>query len=169
MNGPSPIYVAVCGPGVAEPRESAWAEEIGRRLAEAGAIVVCGGMSGAMDDVARGAAAAGGTVVGLLPGPDRAGASPHLTVSVPTGMGETRNALVARAADVLIAVAGEWGTLSEIAMALKLGRPVVGLSTWELAKGGRPIEGIVPASSPEEAVALALRLAGTGHTGTGPR
>jgi uncharacterized protein (TIGR00725 family) len=79
-------YVAVCGPGIAQPHESSWAEEIGRRLAEAGAVVVCGGVSGVMDDVARGASAAGGTVVGILPGPDRAGASPHLTVSVPTGM-----------------------------------------------------------------------------------
>jgi uncharacterized protein (TIGR00725 family) len=158
VTGPPP-YVAVCGPGIADSHESAWAEEIGRRLAEAGAVVVCGGISGVMDDVARGASGAGGTVVGILPGPDRAGASPHLTVSVPTGMGETRNALIARAADVVIAVAGEWGTLSEIALALKMGRPVVGLYTWELAKDGRPAEGIVRASTPEEAVARAMDLA----------
>jgi uncharacterized protein (TIGR00725 family) len=112
-----------------------------------------------MDDVARGASSAGGTVIGILPGPDRAGASPHLTVSVPTGMGETRNALVVRAADAVIAVTGEWGTLSEIALALKMGRPVVGLATWELAKGGRAVEGIVRAATPEEAVARALELA----------
>jgi uncharacterized protein (TIGR00725 family) len=153
------FYIAVCGPGVANERESAWAEEIGRRLAEAGAIVLCGGMTGVMDAVARGAQAAGGVVVGILPGSDRAGASSHLTVSVPTGMGETRNALVVRAADAVIAVAGEWGTLSEIALALKMGRPVVGLHTWELAKQGRPAEGVVRASTPEEAVASALRLA----------
>jgi uncharacterized protein (TIGR00725 family) len=153
------LYVAVCGPGIADAQESAWAEEIGRRLGEAGAIVVCGGMTGAMDDVARGAATAGGTVVGILPGPDRTGASSHLTVSVPTGMGETRNALVVRAADAVIAVSGEWGTLSEIALALKMGRPVVGLATWELAKGGSPVEGIVRATTPEEAVARALELA----------
>jgi uncharacterized protein (TIGR00725 family) len=115
-------------------------------------------MSGVMDDVARGAASAGGTVVGILPGPDRAGASPHLTVSIPTGMGETRNALIARAADVVIAVAGEWGTLSEIALALKLGRPVVGLHTWELSKDSRSVEGIERAATPEEAVARALDL-----------
>jgi uncharacterized protein (TIGR00725 family) len=156
---PSGPYVAVCGPGIAVARESAWAEEIGRRLAEAGAIVVCGGMTGVMDDVARGAASAGGTVVGILPGPDRAGASTHLTVSLPTGMGETRNALVVRAADVVIAVAGEWGTLSEIALALKIGRPVVGLATWELAKGGKAVDGMVRVKTPEEAVARALELA----------
>jgi uncharacterized protein (TIGR00725 family) len=159
------LYVGVCGPGIAEPQESAWAEEIGRRLAEAGAVVVCGGISGVMDDVARGAAAAGGTVVGILPGPNRAGASPHLTVSIPTGMGETRNALIARAADAVIAVAGEWGTLSEIALALKMGRPVVGLHTWELGKDGRPAEGIVHVATPEEAVATALDLARRGSPG----
>jgi hypothetical protein len=158
-------YIAVCGPGVANARESAWAEEIGRRLAEAEAIVVCGGISGVMDDVARGAATAGGTVVGILPGPDRAGASVHLTVSVPTGMGETRNALVVRAADAVIAVAGEWGTLSEIALALKMGRPVVGLGTWELAKAGTPVEGIVRAATPEEAVDRAVQLARRGSPG----
>ncbi|MGH2682045.1 MAG: TIGR00725 family protein [Actinomycetota bacterium] len=156
---PSGPYVAVCGPGVAVARESAWAEEIGRRLAEAGAIVVCGGMTGVMDDVARGAASAGGTVVGILPGPDRAGASTHLTVSLPTGMGETRNALVVRASDVVIAVAGEWGTLSEIALALKIGRPVVGLATWELAKGGKTVDDMVRVKTPEEAVARAIELA----------
>ena len=163
MSEPKP-YVAVCGPGIANAQESAWAEEIGRRLAEAEAIVVCGGISGVMDDVARGASRSGGTVIGLLPGPDRAGASPHLTVSVPTGMGETRNALVVRAADAVIAVTGEWGTLSEIALALKMGRPVVGLATWELAKDGRPVEGIVRAATPEEAVARALELAGQGSS-----
>jgi uncharacterized protein (TIGR00725 family) len=118
-------------------------------------------MTGVMDAVARGAATAGGTVVGILPGPDRAGESPHLTVSVPTGMGETRNALVVRAADAVIAIAGEWGTLSEMALAMKIGRPVVGLHTWELAKEGRPIEGMVRASTPAEAVEAALRLATT--------
>jgi uncharacterized protein (TIGR00725 family) len=161
-------YVAVCGPGIANAQESAWAEEIGRRLAEEGAIVVCGGISGVMDDVARGAAGAGGTVVGILPGPDRAGASAHLTVSVPTGMGETRNALVVRAADAVIAVAGEWGTLSEIALALKIGRPVVGLATWELAKGGTPVEGIVRAETPQDAVVRALELARQPPAGSFP-
>lgn len=154
-------YVAVCGPGVANEREFAWAEETGRRLAEAGAVVICGGMTGVMDAVARGAATAGGVVVGILPGPDRSGQSAHLTVSVPTGMGETRNALVVRAADAVIAIAGEWGTLSELALALKMGRPVVGLHTWELAKAGRPVDGVVEASTPAEAVEAALRLAGT--------
>ena len=112
-----------------------------------------------MDAVARGAEGAGGVSIGLLPGPDRSEASEHLTYSVPTGMGEMRNALIARAADAVIAIAGEWGTLSEIALALKMGKPVVGLRTWELSKAGAPVEGVVAAGSPEEAVRLALELA----------
>ena len=154
------IHIAVCGPGEADRGEAALAEEVGRRLAEAGAVVLCGGMSGVMDAAARGADAVGGTVVGILPGADREGASEHLTVGIPTGMGEMRNPLLVRAADAVIAIAGEFGTLSEIAFALKIGRPVVGLGTWELAKAGRPVEAITPASDPQEAVSLALRLAG---------
>lgn len=150
-------YVAVCGPGVATAEEERLAEEVGRRLAEAGAIVLCGGTTGAMEAVSRGAAGAGGTVVGILPGLDRAEGNPHLTVAIPTGLGEMRNALLVRAADVVIAIAGELGTLSEIAFALKLGRPVVGLHTWEPARQGARIEEILRAADPAEAVALALR------------
>ncbi|MGH2723534.1 MAG: TIGR00725 family protein [Actinomycetota bacterium] len=151
-------YVAVCGPGRASPEEAAAAEEVGRGLAEAGAVVVCGGMGGVMDAAARGARGAGGTAVGILPGHDRRGASRHLTVSIPTGMGEGRNVLVVRAADAVIAVGGEWGTLSEIALARKLEIPVVGLGTWEVAREGLPAA-VVATPSPEEAVARALELA----------
>jgi uncharacterized protein (TIGR00725 family) len=155
----SPIYVAVCGPGVAGDRERREAEEVGRLLAEAGAIVVCGGMSGVMDAVAKGSRSAGGISIGLLPDPNRSDASEHLTVAIPTGMGETRNALIARAGQALIAIGGEFGTLSEIAFALKLGRPVVGLGTWELAKSGHGSDAIVRVKSPSEAVRTALVLA----------
>lgn len=155
------IQIAVCGPGEASAEEAAAAEDIGRLLAEAGAVVVCGGMGGAMDAAARGARAAAGSVLGILPGPDRRGASEHLTAAVPTGMGQGRNALIVGAADAIIAVAGEFGTLSEIALALKMGKPVVGLRTWELAKGGAPVEAIRRADTPREAVDLALRLAST--------
>jgi uncharacterized protein (TIGR00725 family) len=153
------VYVAVCGPGSATEEEEAWAEEVGRLLARAGAIVVCGGVSGVMDAVARGAAAEGGTSIGILPGRDRTDASPHVTLSIPTGMGETRNALVVRAADAVIAISGEFGTLSEIALALKMGIPVVGLSTWELARRGQRVEAVVVAATPAQAVADALDLA----------
>jgi uncharacterized protein (TIGR00725 family) len=154
-----PVYVAVCGPGVATPEEEGWAEEVGRLLAREGAIVVCGGMTGVMDAVARGASAEGGVSIGILPTADRAGASPHLTYSIPTGLAETRNALVARAADVVVAIAGEFGTLSEIAFALKIGVPVVGLSTWELHRRGEPLSAYPTATTPAETVAEALRLA----------
>ena len=149
-------YVAVCGSSVGTEEELARAEEVGRLLAEAGAIVVCGGLGGVMDAAARGANAAGGISVGLLPGDDRLGASEHLAVALPTGMGETRNALIVRAADAVIAIGGEWGTLSEIALAMRTGKRVVGLGTWELSRSGRSSDGIVTANSPAEAVTLAL-------------
>jgi uncharacterized protein (TIGR00725 family) len=152
-------YVAVCGPSVATDEELAWAEEIGRLLARAGAVLVCGGLGGVMHAAARGSEAEGGTSVGILPGGDRRAASPHLTVAVATGMGEARNALVVRTADVVIAISGEFGTLSEIALARKMGKPVVGLRTWELSKAGAPVEAVVPVASPAEAVARALELA----------
>jgi uncharacterized protein (TIGR00725 family) len=152
VNGP---YVAVCGPSEATDDEAAWAEEIGRRLADAGATVVCGGLGGVMDAAARGARERDGVVVGILPGETRGGASRHLTVAIPTGMGEARNALIARAADAVIAVGGEWGTLSEIALAMKMGTPVIGLHTWDLGR-----DELHRAVSPENAVRLALEHAG---------
>jgi uncharacterized protein (TIGR00725 family) len=94
----------------------------------------------------------------LLPGVDRAAGNEWLEFALPTGLGEVRNALVVRAADALVAVGGEFGTLSEIALALKAGTPVVGLSTWELARGGRHVEAIVPADTPDTAVTLAVEL-----------
>ncbi|HZA60652.1 MAG TPA: TIGR00725 family protein [Actinomycetota bacterium] len=154
------VYIAVCGPGTATEDEAEQARAVGRLLAEAGAVVVCGGMGGVMDAAAEGASTAGGTVVGILPGATREGASPHLTVSIPTGFGEGRNVFVVRAADAVIAVGGAFGTLSEIALALKIGTPVVGLGTWELARGGASARTVEPSGSPEQAVERALALAG---------
>lgn len=151
-----PPCVAVCGSGEATTQEEAWAEEVGRLIAEAGAVLVCGGLGGVMDAAARGCEAGGGLSFGILPGERRDAASPHLTMSIPTGLGEARNALVVRAADAVIAIGGEFGTLSEIALALKLGRPVVGLHTWELAKGGSSVDAIVRAETSDEAVRAAL-------------
>ena len=146
-----PAYVAVVGPGEASPDETRIAEEVGRRLAEAGAVVVGGGLGGVMEGACRGAKDGGGTTVGILPGGDRAAANDYVDVAIATGLGEARNALVVRAADVLIAVGGSWGTLSEIALALRTGKRVVGIGTWELGR-----EGIEPAGDAEEAVRLAL-------------
>jgi uncharacterized protein (TIGR00725 family) len=148
----TPPYVAVVGPGRATAAQAAAAEEVGSGLAGAGAILVCGGLGGVMEAACRGARQAGGTTLGILPGSDRSEANAFVDVAVATGLGEARNALVARAADVLIAVAGEYGTLSEIALALKTGKPVVGLDTWD-------IDGVVTASSPADAVGQALELA----------
>jgi uncharacterized protein (TIGR00725 family) len=139
----------VVGPGEATGDELAAAESVGRELARAGAVLVCGGLGGAMEAASRGAHEARGVAVGILPGTDRSAANPYLDVAIPTGLGEARNALVVRAADALVAVGGGYGTLSEIALALKAGKPVVGLGTWE-------IDGVVTAETPEQAVAAAL-------------
>ncbi|KWW99795.1 TIGR00725 family protein [Carbonactinospora thermoautotrophica] len=152
-------YVAVVGPGDAGPDLVALAEEVGARLARAGAVVLTGGLGGVMAAASRGAAEAGGLTVGLLPGADRAEANPHVRVAVPTGLGQGRNVLLVRACDVLICVGGSWGTLSEVALARRLGRPVVALAGWTvLDPTGRPVEdGILRASTAAQAVDLALR------------
>jgi uncharacterized protein (TIGR00725 family) len=142
--------VAVVGPGDAAPGEIEAAEAVGRALAGHGAVVVCGGLGGAMEAACRGAKQAGGTTVGILPGLDRSAANQWVDVAVATGLGEARNALVVRAADALIAVAGGYGTLSEIALALKAGKPVTGLGSWE-------IQGVQAAEDAESAVETALR------------
>ena len=163
-------YVAVIGPSRPGPGVAAAAREVGRRLAEGGAIVVCGGGGGAMEAACEGAAGAGGLTVGILPGPTRADANRFVTVALPTAMGEARNALVVRAADAVVAVGGGVGTLSEIGLALKMGKPVVGLGTWTIeaplsdrvsgrASGGASdLASIVKVDTPEEAVRIALEL-----------
>src|SRR3954465_13313475 len=128
-----PPYVAVVGPGDADAAAERDAEAVGEELARAGAVVVCGGLSGVMAAACRGAREAGGMTVGLLPGSDRAAANPWGARALPTGLGARRNGLVVRAADGVLAVRGGFGTLSEIAFALKTGRPVVGVGTWDIA------------------------------------
>ena len=149
-------YVGVIGPGGASPEEEHAADAVGRMLAEAGCLLVCGGLGGVMAAACRGAKRAGGRTIGILPGDTRREANPWVDVAIPTGMGEARNLLVVRTSDALIAVGGEFGTLSEIALALKLGRPVVGLATWTIMREGLWADPILRASTPEEAVRLAL-------------
>ena len=156
-------YVAVIGSGVADADLARDAEAIGRALGEGGAVIVCGGLGGVMEAACRGARSAGATSVGLLPGPDRSAANDFVTVAVATGIGELRNGLVVSGADVVLAVGGEFGTLSEIGLALRLGKPVVGLRTWELARDGVADERIVRAETPEQAARLALELAVRAH------
>jgi uncharacterized protein (TIGR00725 family) len=151
--------VAVAGGGECSRRTAALARAVGRAVAANGAVLVCGGLGGVMDAAARGAAEAGGTVVGLLPGYERAAGSRHLTVTIPTGLGHARNTLVAAAGDALIALPGEHGTLAEIALARALGRPVVVLGSW------RELRGVGRASTAEDAVRRALALAAAQRPG----
>jgi len=150
MDEPSTAYVAVIGAGAdVAPALLAEAETVGALLARQGAVVVTGGLGGVMEAACRGARMVGGTTLGLLPGGDRAAANRWVSVAVATGMGELRNGLVVRTSEAVIAIAGEYGTLSEIALALKLGRRVIGLGTWE-------IDGVQRATDPAAAVKLAL-------------
>jgi uncharacterized protein (TIGR00725 family) len=154
MAGADALYVAVAGPGAASAgdAELALAEEVGAGLAEAGAVVVTGGLGGVMEAACRGARSRLGMTVGLLPGTDRREANGWVEIAIPTGLGELRNGLLVRAGDALVAIGGGHGTLSEVALALRDGRGVVGLGTWELP-------GVLRAESAAEAVARALDLA----------
>ena len=139
--------VSVIGAASANQATLERAQEVGRLLAEAGLGVVCGGLGGVMEAVCRGAAQAGGLAVGILPGTDPAEANPWCRVVVPSGLGQARNVLVVLAGEGVIAISGGAGTLSEIGHALKLGRPVVGLGSWELP--GLP-EAVDPADAVEQ-------------------
>lgn len=154
--------VSVIGSGDCAPdsEPARLAEEVGRRLAEAGVTVVCGGGGGVMEAAARGAAGADGAVIGILPWVSIDDANPHCTQVVATGIGHARNLAVVASGEAAIAISGEWGTLSEIAHARNLGRTVVALSSWSVS-GREEMEGgpgIVPAETPEEAVAAALEV-----------
>jgi uncharacterized protein (TIGR00725 family) len=142
--------VAVVGAGDASTAEREAAEEVGRLLGERGCLVVTGGLGGVMAAASRGAASAGAVTVGLLPGLDRGEANEWVSVPIPTGLGELRNGLVVRAAEGLVAVGGGHGTLSEVALALKAGKPVVGLGF------GYAVEGVAAAGGAAEAVGLLL-------------
>ena len=145
-----PRYVSVIGPGDADEETYGLAREVGRLVARRGGVVVCGGLAGVMEAAARGAAEAGGVAIGILPDVDRRRANPYLSYSVATGVGEARNLGVVCSADAVISIGGGYGTLSEIGLAKKIGRTVVALRGCDLG------EHVVVASSPEEAVGLAL-------------
>jgi uncharacterized protein (TIGR00725 family) len=147
---PTP-YVAVVGPGGADvaPEVLAVAEAVGGELGRRGAVVLTGGLDGVMQAACRGARSAGATTLGILPGDHRGAANPFVSVAVATGLGELRNGVIARSADALVAIAGGLGTLSEIAFALKAGKPVAGIDTWR-------IEGVTDVADAAEAVALVL-------------
>jgi hypothetical protein len=156
----APPYVAIVGASEAGATQLAHAETVGRLLAEAGAVMVCGGRGGVMAAGCKGVAEAGGTAVGILPGLDRGAANEWVTIAIPTGLGELRNGVIVRAADAVIAIGGAYGTLSEVALALQAGVPVLGLGTWD-------IDGVERVDSPAESVARALALTARRATGSG--
>ncbi|MFP4497320.1 MAG: TIGR00725 family protein [Vulcanimicrobiota bacterium] len=150
-------YVGVIGAGECSEETARLAYETGVELARRKVILVCGGLGGVMEYACKGAVENGGTTIGILPMGDRLGQNPYLTYSIPTGLGEARNTLVVRACQALIAVEGSFGTLSEIAFALKLGRPVIGLNTWQLADSRGRTAPLILSDNPQQAVLLALK------------
>jgi len=161
LSGEGRRYATVVGPGSCDDELAGVVREVGRGLAEAGFTVVTGGEGGAMEAASQGAHEAGGTVVGVLPGTDRSRANLYADISVVTGIGHARNLSVVASADVVVAVGGEWGTLSEIALAGVLGRPVVTVAGWRLDhERGLPPGELHHAAGPAEAVELANRLVG---------
>ena len=153
------VHIGVVGEGVCSRATASAAEQVGSAIGRAGAILLCGGRTGVMEAASRGAAQAGGVVVGILPGFRRTEANRWVTIPIVTGMDQARNVVLVRSCDAVIAVGGSYGTLSEIALALKLGVPVVGLRTWKLAAPEARRVPVVRARTAEEAVRLALRLA----------
>ena len=164
---PRPLHVAVIGDGDPRGPEAhrtlEWAEEIGQLLARGGAVVITGGLGGVMRAASRGAQAGGGTTIGILPGADPADANEFVSIPIATGLGVVRNLVVVTAADAVVAVGGRHGTLSEIGLALRMGRHVVALSSWRVESeqrlGGPRVH---RARDPREAAAMALRLAEVG-------
>ena len=144
-------YVGVIGAGECSDSIYQIARNLGLEIGKRGWIMLCGGLGGVMEGAARGCIEAGGTTIGLLPGLDKDSANPFIKIPLPTGLGEGRNLLIVRASDILVSIAGGYGTLSEIALALKMKKPVIGLETWE------NIEGIQYVSDPHEAIQMVVK------------
>jgi uncharacterized protein (TIGR00725 family) len=149
--------IGVIGSSRADADILALAEEVGREIARNGAAVVCGGLTGVMEAVCKGARREGGLTIGIIPSDNKEDANPFVQIPIVTGMGMGRNVMLVKTADAVIAVGGEYGTLSEIAHALNLGKKVIGLRTWKLEKAHtKAIPNLVEVDSPKKAVALAL-------------
>jgi uncharacterized protein (TIGR00725 family) len=153
------VQISVIGGSEGDPEILGEAEVVGRGIAEAGALLVCGGRTGVMEAASRGASEAGGTVIGVLPTTDPKDANPYVTHVIATGIGQARNLAVVASGDAVIAIGGAWGTLSEIAFARRLERPVVALRSWPLRNRTGTDLGIVEAESGDEAVGVALSAA----------
>jgi uncharacterized protein (TIGR00725 family) len=143
-------FIGVIGGGDCSQEIFRIAEEVGQRIAQGGGILVCGGMGGVMEAACKGAKEENGTTIGILPGVDKSQANPYVDFPIVTGLGEGRNLLVVRNSDAVIALPGKFGTLSEIAFSLRLGKPVIGLSTWDVS------DEIITAEDAEEAVEIAF-------------
>jgi uncharacterized protein (TIGR00725 family) len=154
------MIIAVIGDSSCSSEESRLAETVGELLAQRGATIVCGGLTGVMEAVCRGAKSEGGVTVGVLPGEDATMANPWVDIPIVTGVGYARNMAVVKSAQAVIAIGGGYGTLSEIAYALKNKIPVIGLNTWSLSLADRATDAIIRVSSPTEAVRKAIALAG---------
>jgi hypothetical protein len=146
--------IGVIGAGDCSPKMVSLAEDVGRRIALKGAALITGGLGGVMEAASRGAKSAGGLTIGILPGCSRREANDYVDIAIVTGLSHARNVLVVRSSDIVISIAGGFGTLSEIAFALKMGKPVVGLKTWD------KIPGVFQAEGAEEAVAQAFAYLG---------
>lgn len=157
MTKKQPI-IAVIGGGSCNREEARLAEEVGRELAKRGATLVCGGLGGVMEAACKGASAEGGVTIGVLPGDDRQSANPYVRIPIVTGIGYARNVAVVKSAQAVIAVGGNYGTLSEISHALQSGIPVIGLNTWSISRNGKEDKAIISAQSAAEAVDKALEL-----------
>ncbi len=154
------ILISVIGAGKCDEKTYALAEQVGRELAQRDATIVCGGLGGVMEAACKGAKQAGGRTIGILPGITHREANPYVDIPIVTGLGEARNVIVVRTGRAVIAIGGEYGTLSEIAFAFKFGIPVIGLGTWQLARGDQPW-GIIPASDARDAVEKAFQAIGS--------
>ena len=153
------LNIGVLGPNTTTAEQEQLGRAVGQEIAKAGAILFCGGLGGIMRAAAEGAKSAGGPTVGILPGTGKAEANEFIDTVIPSDLGAYRNALLVRSCDAVIAIHGAYGTLSEIAFALRLGVPVIGLNTWEVHRNGSPDPGIHRVQTAQEAVALALKLA----------
>ena len=152
-------FIAVIGGGQCSRAEAKLAEEVGRELARQGAVLVCGGMGGVMEAACKGAQSEDGVTVGILPGESRQSANPYVQIPIATGIGYARNVAVVKSAQAVIAIGGNYGTLSEISHALQSGIPVIGLNTWSLSRNGQQDNSIILSQNPSEAVNKALDLA----------
>jgi uncharacterized protein (TIGR00725 family) len=152
------IFIGVIGGSEVSPSVDRLAEEVGREIAQCGAVLVCGGLTGVMEAACKGASEEGGLTIGILPGDNRWAANPYVKIPIVTGIGYARNVTVVKSSQAVIAIDGSYGTLTEIGHALQSGIPVIGLGTWEITMNGKIDKNIIIAKNPQEAVEKAMEM-----------